>query len=106
MNSTTRQYGRDDVDYQTWYSDWMKRLASTMTRSQIEEAIGVKSKEASAAARQHLSAVEATHSMGGQGQRRAQTRNVMAAAGEHKIALSGALEIHDLFPEYAMKDSQ
>lgn len=32
---------------------------------------------------------------------RAHSRNTVAAAGELKGALSGALEIHELFPEHA-----
>ena len=38
--------------------------------------------------------------MTSQSQRRAQSGNVVAAAGEEKIAVRGALEIYDLFPEH------
>lgn len=97
---TYRQYGRDDVDYHTWYSDWMKRLAKHHTRAELEALLHGKESEVRSASRRHLSAIQDTSSMSGQSQRRAQTRNVVAAAGEYAIALRGALEIYDLFPEH------
>lgn len=100
-SAVIRQYGRDDVDYSTWYSDWMKRLAKTYTKAEIEKRLGVAADAVAKAARTHLRAVQATHSMSSQSQRRAQSRNVVAASGEERIALSGALEIHELFPEHA-----
>jgi hypothetical protein len=95
-----RQYGREDVDYRTWYSDWMKYLAQCYTRAELEVMLHGKRREASIASAQHLRAIQATTSMQGQSQRRARTRNVAAAAGEYAIALRGALEIYDLFPEH------
>lgn len=100
MDSTMRQYGRDDVDYATWYSDWMKSLARQHTRAKLEVMLHGKRSEAQRAARSHLRAIEATTSMQSQSQRRAQTGNVVTAVGEHRIALRGALEIYDLFPEH------
>ena len=100
-NTTTmRQYGRDDVDYATWYSDWSKQLAKNYTRRELEKRAGIASKESSKAARTHLRAIQATHSMTSMSQRRAQSGNAAAAAGEEKIAINSALEIYDLFPEH------
>jgi hypothetical protein len=70
------------------------------TRRELEKRIGIASETASKAARSHLRAIQATHSMTSQSQRRAQSGNVVAAAGEEKIAIRGALEIYDLFPEW------
>lgn len=96
-----RKYGRDDVDYPTWYSAWSQQLAKTHTRAELERRAGVADSAAAKAAGAHHRAVSATTSMGGQSQRRAHARNTTAAAGDEKIAISGALEIHDLFPEHA-----
>jgi hypothetical protein len=101
-----RQYERKDVDYGTWYSSWMKRLARTKTRAQIEVELGAASSKASSAADAHLRAIESTTSMTSNSARRAHARNSCAAAGDYKIALGGALEIHDLFPEYATQHNQ
>lgn len=100
MEAAIRNYGRDDVEYSTWYSRWMKDLARTKTRKELESLLGVSAMHAKAGAAAHLRAIDATSSMGGQSQRRAHSRNVMAAAGEYRIAISGALEIYDLFPEH------
>lgn len=96
-----RQYGRDDIDYETWYSAWMKSLARTYTREELECQLYGASAAAKSGAAAHLRAVEATHSMGSQSARRAHARNVTAAAGDHAIALRGALEIHEMFPEHS-----
>lgn len=94
------QYGRSDVRYETWYSDWSKSLARRMSIDDILRELEGADAEVAHAARIHLRAVDATTSMHSQSQRRAQSRNVVRAAGERKSALRGALEIHVLFPEY------
>ena len=98
--ASERKYGRDDVDYETWYSAWSKQLAKNYTRRELEKRVGIAAKAASKAAGTHLRAIQATHSMTSQSQRRAQSGNVVRAAGEERIAVSGALEIYDLFPEH------
>lgn len=100
-----RKYGRADVDYESWFSEWSKMLARRMTRSEILREMGVAQKETSRAAKSHHEAIKKTTSMSSNSQRRAHARNVVAASGEYHIALSGALEIHDLFPENAKEDS-
>ena len=99
-----RKYGRDDIEYETWYSEWMKGLAKRMTRDEVLRELGVASGESARAAKTHHDAIARSSSMSSNSQRRAQARNVVAAAGEYKIALSGALEIHDLFPEHGKSD--
>lgn len=101
LEEAERKYGRDDVDYDTWYNPWMKQLALRYTRDELEDQLYGAGREAKRAAGAHLRAIEKTTSMRGRSQARAQTRNVAAAAGDFKIALDGALEIHDLFPEHA-----
>lgn len=105
MSESARQYGRNDVQYESFYSPWMKQLALTKSRAELERLLGIKSKEVAAASHAHLRAVEATTSMTSQSARRASTRNSVAAAGEYRSALNGALEIYDLFPEHTMEGS-
>lgn len=101
----TRQYSRDDVDYETWYSNWSRTLASNYTIRQLEERLyGVRA-AGKKAAESHLRAIDATHSMQSQSARRAHTKNVVAASGDERLAIEGAIEIHELFPEHALADS-
>lgn len=94
-----RQYDRSAVDYETWYSDWMKRLALAHTRAELETMLVGTSAATRRAAASHERAIQRTSSMHGNSMARAHTRNVVAASGDRAIALRGALEIHDLFPE-------
>jgi len=32
----TRQYTRDDIDFETWYSPWMKLLARSYTAEELQ----------------------------------------------------------------------
>lgn len=98
--SNIRAYSSDEVEYSTWYSNWMKELARTKTKQELESLLGKTANEAAKGASSHLRAIEATASMGGQSARRAHARNVTAAAGDYKIAITGALEIYELFPEH------
>lgn len=96
-----RQYGRDDVEYETWYSAWMKRLAKANTKPELEKMYSGKKVDAINAGVRHLKTIEKTGSMRGNSMARAHARNVCAAAGDYAIALNGAIEIHELFPEEA-----
>lgn len=98
-----RQYGREDVEYEAWYSDWAKTLATRYSRAEIETQLGITQAELSRSTHAHEAAIKATASMSGCSQRRAQARNCVAAAGEYRLALKGALEIHELFPEFAKR---
>jgi thioredoxin-like negative regulator of GroEL len=101
MEVTMRNYGRDDVDYATFYTDWMRRLAASKTIDELQALLHGTRNAAQKSARSHLRAIDATTSMSGQSARRAHTRNVTAAAGDYAIALRGAVEIHELFSEHA-----
>lgn len=92
---------REEIDYATWYSPWMRRLAETKTRAELERMLGAADVEAKAATAAHERAVKATSGMGHLATARAYGRNRSAAAGDAKIAIRGALEIHALFPEHA-----
>lgn len=98
---TVRQYGRDDVNYDDWYSQWMKDLASKHTLGELQSKLGVTNGETAKAAGVHLRAIERTHSMTSNSAARAHSRNVVAASGDYSIAIRGAIEIHELFPEKA-----
>ena len=99
-----RKYGRNDVEYEIWYSTWMKRLAKQKTRKELETELsrieGRLSRETSA----HLDAINKTTSMSGNSMARAHSRNNVSCSGDYSIALSGAIEIHDLFPEEAKNE--
>lgn len=99
-----RQYGRDDVQFDTWYSDWMKRLAKNHTQSELEQMLVRNRCDAKSASKSHLESIQATGSMHGNSSRRAHARNVVAATGDTMIAIKGAIEIHELFPEFAKRD--
>jgi hypothetical protein len=96
-----RGYGREDVTYETWYSPWMKQLAQNYTRAELHRMLATAMGEGARAARSHLRTIQRTHSMTSNSMARAHAGNVTAAAGEKQIAMRGALEIHDLFPEHA-----
>jgi hypothetical protein len=100
---TMRQYTRDDVEFSSWYTPWMKSLAANYSKEELQNKLGKSSYTASKAASRHLAAIDATSSMAGQSARRAHARNCVSAAGEEGIALRGAIEIHDLFPEMAKR---
>lgn len=99
-----RQYGRSDVDYETWYSPWSKDLARQNSRTSLLRMLGIVSGGLLLATKTHHAAVAEATSMTSKSQRRAQARNVVALACDHKMAITGALEIHDLFPEHALME--
>ena len=96
-----RQYGRDDVDYGTWYSKWMKDLAAAHSVEELQRMLAGTASEGQRHASAHLRAIQRTGSMQGASQARAQSRNTVSATGEKACAIRGAIEIHDLFPEHA-----
>ena len=100
-----RKYGRDDVEYESFYSNWMKDLAKRHTKEQLENLYGTTANQAAKDASSHLRAIESSTSMTSQSARRAHTRNVVAASSDYKYALSGAIEIHELFPEFAHENA-
>lgn len=91
------------TDFNTWYSPWMKTLAQNYTKSELESRLAKVRSEAIPAAQSHLRAIQATASMSGNSSRRAHARNIISSIGDETIAVRGALEIHELFPERAKK---
>ena len=96
MNYNTRE----NTDYATWYTPWMKQLALTYTRLELERKLTGNRRQAAVSTNSHFAAVAATSSMASNSQRRSQARNVVVAAGGEAIALRGALEIYRLYPEF------
>jgi len=39
--SWERKYGREDIDYETWYNDWSKLIARTKTLAEIKKDLGI-----------------------------------------------------------------
>jgi len=97
-----RQYERKDVNYETWYSPWMRMLAKNNTLAELEAKLNgnrYQHKKESAA---HLRAIES----GGRGTgqtasaRTVKASSVSGARGDERIAIGGAIEIYALFPEH------
>lgn len=101
MEITEPQYTRHEIDFDTWYSSWSKQLAENYTLDELMDKFYGARAEGRRASASHLRAIERTHSMTSNSQRRAQSRNVVAASGDYALALKGAIEIHKLFPEKA-----
>lgn len=95
------KYTSADVDYNTWYSEWAKRLALTTSRIELETRLMREQSKSTKLANSHLNAVNKTTSMVSNSQRRAQTRNSLAANYDLIMALKSAVEIYELFPEYS-----
>lgn len=95
----------NDVDFDNWYSTWSRQLAKANTAEELVAKLAKAERDARKAAMAHLRAIERTHSMTGCSQARAHARNTTAAAGDYIIALSGAIEIHQLFPEHAKQQA-
>lgn len=100
-----RQYQRYDVEYESWYSTWMKQLAANYSKPELEGMLHGASKEAKKYAAQHLAAIEKSGSMQGNSSNRAASRVCVAASGEKATAIRGAIEIHELFPEHAKTET-
>ena len=96
-----RQYGRDNVEYDEFYSAWMKRLARMHGLDELRSKLCGNKSVAHEAGLKHLKQIQKTSSMQGNSAGRAHARNSVAAAGAYSIALEGAIEIHELFPEEA-----
>ena len=89
------QYGFEDVDYDTWFSDHAKRLAANNSSAELQKMLG----EAKDGARNQ--AMINLSSSNRAGYEAAQSWNATAGDGDRAIAIQAALEIHELFPEHA-----
>lgn len=97
------KYTRDEINYETWYNPYMKLLARTMTRESIEAALGYTKSKAHEAGLSHLRTIQKSGSNLANSSQRAKGRNAVEHMGEYRIALRGALEIYDLFPERTLE---
>ncbi len=91
------------IDYETWYSPWMKQLASNYSLKELEKRLGKNRSSSDKATKSHLNAIQKSISMNSNSMRRAHARNVVSAIGEERIAINGAIEIHKLFPDKVKK---
>ena len=90
------QYGRDDIDYETWYSKHSKELAATYTVAELRAKLGNARDVGEGYSRQWLSRRLRTQSD--------RVRNMAidaGIAGQEASDIRSALEIHELFPEHA-----
>lgn len=81
------------------YSKWSRDIAESCTREEIKKEIGVTDSKRKNLSSSHLSAIERSHSMNGNSQRRAQSRNSMVGNYEKHSAYKNALEIYCYYPE-------
>ena len=93
-------YTREQINYDTWYSPWMKQLALNYTLAELERKLHGNRKRVGKETASHLRAIKSSTSMQSNSQRRAQSGNVVTATGDEMIALNGAIEIYELFPEH------
>lgn len=91
------------IDYETWYSPWMKQLALNYSLKELENRLTKNRSSSSRATKSHINAIQKSTSMSSNSMRRAHARNIVSAIGEERIAINGAIEIHKLFPEKAKK---
>ncbi|MBK8113325.1 MAG: hypothetical protein IPK44_01755 [Candidatus Accumulibacter sp.] len=82
------------------YSTWSRQIAKDYTRAQIEKELGIAASKREGLAASHLRAIDATGSMGGASQRRAQSRNAMTGNYERWNAYKNALELYDVYPQH------
>ena len=95
-----RQYSREDVDYTTFYPQYMKTLALTKTREELEKMIGIESGKLSKATKSHLLQIQKSTGMQARAQGRAQARGSVDCHSSRVRGAEGAIEIYDLFPEF------
>ena len=100
------KYTRGDVNYDTWYTEYMKQLAKNYTAEELEKMYYKAKGDAKRGSLTHLRAIEKTHSMTSNSQARAQAGNVVKAASEQATAIIGAIEIHYLFPEMGKQEAK
>jgi hypothetical protein len=83
------------------YSEWARLLAKTTSVSDLEKTLKKLAKDSERLKASHLRAIHATSSMGGQSQRRAQSRSSLTANYQHRTAIEDALAIARAYPEHA-----
>lgn len=96
-----RQYERKDIDYETFYNPNMKRYAKGYTIAELNKMLGKANVDSIKATNSHRLAIEKSSSMQANSSNRAKTGVSVEIAGQLKLDINGALEIHELFPEFA-----
>lgn len=81
------------------YSKWSKDIARLFTREEICKQLNYNNSLRKRLSLSHFQAVESSHSMTGNSQRRAQSRNSMVGNYEKFRAHKNALEIYCYYPE-------
>ena len=87
-------------DYEE-YGDWARILAKNYTITELKKMLAISEKAQPKNMDSHWSAVNVTHSMQSNSQRRAQTGNVVRGNYEKRRALQDAIEIHEFYPEHS-----
>ena len=84
------------IDFETWYSPWMKLLARSYTAEELQAKLHDAEAQARVAAKNRFRVIWHTHTLDS-------TRNISASDSDYAIILRGAIEIHRLFPEEASR---
>ena len=95
-----RQYGRSDIDYKTWYSDYARLLAVSKTYKELIELRTKENIKLELLTISHERSIKKTGSMSGNASNRAKSRNSVSGSSDTIFALNAAIEIYELFPEY------
>jgi flagellar basal body rod protein FlgB len=85
----------------TEYSKYARQMARCYTRKELENMLAGTEAALKKYTQQHLGAIKATSSMQGNSSRRANARNKVGVEYEKVHAIRNAIEIHDVWPEYA-----
>lgn len=85
----------------TEYSKYAQQMARCYTRKELENMLTGCEAALDRYAKQHLGAIKATTSMQSNSSRRANARNKLGAEYTKINAIRNAIEIHDVWPEYA-----
>jgi len=95
---TETRGGREDIDFETWYTPWEKLWARAYTAEELQTKLRDAEAEARVAAKNRFHIIWHTHTLGN-------AKNFSASDSDYAIALRGAIEIHRLFPEEASRPS-
>ncbi|MBU9534607.1 hypothetical protein KTE49_29680 [Burkholderia multivorans] len=80
-------------------------MAATYTLDELHQMLSATEVEGRRACKQHHDAIRKSTSMQSGSARKAHARNLVEGTGERRIAIAGAIEIHELFPEHAKQSA-
>ena len=95
-----RQYGREDVVYQDWYGTWARELALNHTAEELRRMLAEANGDADHLSRANLNTRNRATD------RAQQTWNAASEEGQRAAAITAALEIHELFPEFSKRKDE